>query len=97
MSKLNPVPSLLKQGIVFQPATMATKRYSIAVRITTGLLGVAGVAAIGFDFLQKGGLEFSVMPLFVLFAKLFAAYIFFYVAFYGTSPLALLNMDDDGR
>ena len=76
---------------------MATKKYSPAIRITTGLLGLLGVAAIGFNALQEGGLRLDPAPLFLLFAKLFAAYIFFYVAFFGTNPLAFLNMNGDDQ
>ena len=74
---------------------MATKIYSTAIRITTGLLGLFGVAAIGFNALQEGSLRFDAVSLLILFAKLFAAYIFYYVAFFGRSPLSFLNMDDD--
>lgn len=77
--------------------TVATKKYSIGIRITTGLLGLLGVAAIGFNALQEGNLRLDVMFLLMLFAKLFAAYIFFYVAFFGSSPLAFLNTDDDDQ
>ncbi len=76
---------------------MTTKKYSTGIRITTGLLGLLGVAAIGFNALQEGSLRFDAVSLLMLFAKLFAAYIFFYVAFFGTSPLAFLNMDDDDQ
>ena len=73
---------------------MTTKKYSTGIRITTGLLGVA---AIGFNGLQEGSLRFDAVSLLMLFAKLFAAYIFFYVAYFGSSPLAFLNMDDDDQ
>ncbi len=74
---------------------MATKKYSTTIRITTGLLGLFGVAAIGFNAVQEGSLLLDAVSLLMLFAKLFAAYIFFYVALFGTSPLAFLNMDED--
>ncbi len=76
---------------------MATKKYSTAIRITTGLLGLLGVAAIGFNALQEGSFRLGALSLFMLFAKLFAAYIFFYVAFFGTNPLSFLNMDGDDQ
>ena len=76
---------------------MAIKKYSPAIRITTGLLGLAGVAAIGFEAFQEGGLQFDVMFFLMLFAKLFAAYIFFWVAFFGTSPLAFLDKSGDDQ
>ncbi len=70
---------------------MASKKYSPAIRITTGLLGLGGVAAIGFEALREGGMQFDVMSFLMLFAKLFAAYVFFWVAFFGKSPLAYLD------
>ncbi len=70
---------------------MASKKYSLATRITTGLLGLGGVAAIGYEAFQEGGMQFDVMSFLMLFAKLFAAYIFFWVAFYGNSPSAYLD------
>jgi len=57
--------------------TMASKKYSPAIRITTGLLGLGGVAAIAFEAFREGGMQFDVMSFLMLFAKLFAAYIFF--------------------
>ena len=76
---------------------MAAKKYSTGIRITTGLLGLLGVAAIGFNALQEGSIRFDGVSLLMLFAKLFAAYIFLYVAFFGTNPLAFLNMGDDDQ
>ncbi len=76
---------------------MVMKKYSPAIRITTGLLGVLGVAAIGFDAVQKGDLQLNVMFFLMLFAKLFAAYIFLYVAIFGTNPLTFLSMNGDDR
>ena len=77
--------------------TMAIKKYSPAIRITTGLLGLGGVAAIGFEAFHEGDLQFDAMFFLMLFAKLFAAYIFFYVAFFGTSPLAFLEKSGDDQ
>ena len=37
------------------------KKYSPAIRITTGLLGLGGAAAIGFEAFQEGDLQFDVM------------------------------------
>ena len=76
---------------------MALKKYSPAIRITTGLLGLGGVAAIGFEAFPEGGFQFDVMSFLMLFAKLFAAYIFFWVAFFGTSPLAYLDKSGDDQ
>ncbi len=71
----------LNRDFEFDLATMATKKYSTAIRITTGLLGLVGVAAIGFNALQEGSLRSDAVSLFMLFAKLFAAYIFFTLHF----------------
>lgn len=76
---------------------MAVKKYSPVIRITTGLLGVLGVVAIGFDALQNGDRQLDVIFFLLLFAKLFAAYIFFYVAMFGTNPLAFLSTNGDGQ
>ncbi len=76
---------------------MATMKYSPAIRTVTGLLGLGGVAAIGYEAVQEGGLRFDALFFLMLFAKLFAAYIFFFVTFFGTSPLAFLEKNDDDR
>ena len=76
---------------------MATRKYSTTIRITTGLLGLFGLAAVGFNAVQEGSLQLDAISLLLLFAKLFTAYIFFYVAFFGTNPLVFLNMDDDDQ
>lgn len=80
-----------KRQAGFDLLTMARKKYSLTIRITTGRLGLLGVAAIGFNAVLEGDLELDEMFFLMLFAKLFAAYIFFYVAFFGTSPLAFLD------
>ena len=73
------------------------KRYSPAIRITAGLLGLGGVAAIGYDAFQKGDLQLDLIFFLLLFAKLFAAYVFFFVAFFATSPLAFLDKSSDDQ
>lgn len=83
----------LNRGFEFDLATMASKKYSIAVRVATGLLGLAGVAAIGFNALQEDGFRSDGVSLFMLFAKLFAAYIFFYVAVFGTSSPGVVQTE----
>ena len=76
---------------------MATRKYSTTIRITTGLIGLFGLAAVGFNAVREGSLQFDAVSLLMLFANLFAAYIFFYVAFFGTSPLAFMKLDDDDQ
>jgi len=85
----------LNRDYEFNFLAMAPKKYSPAIRIATGLLGVLGVAAIGFNAIQEGDFQLDVMFFVMLFAKLFAAYIFFYVAIFGTNPLAFLNKSGD--
>jgi hypothetical protein len=80
-----------------QESMLATKKYSPAIRITTGLLGLGGVAAIGYEAVQEASLRLDPVFLLMLLAKLFAAYIFFYVTFFGTSPLAFLEKNGDDR
>ena len=70
---------------------MTSKKYSPAIRITTGLLGFGGVAAIAFEAFQEGGMRLDLISYLMLFAKLYVAYIFFWVAFFGKSPLAFLD------
>ena len=63
---------------------MATnKKYSLPIRLVCGAIGLLGFAAIAFNAVQAGGIEFSLM----LLASMFAGFIFLYVAFFGTSPL----------
>ncbi len=66
------------------------KKYSLAIRITTGVLGLLGVGAIGFQAVLDGEIHAD----FLLFAKLFAGFIFFYVALFGTNPLDFLSQSD---
>lgn len=60
-----------------------TRQHSIRIRIICGTLGVLGLAAIGFDAVQTG----HIRPSFILFTKLFAIFIFLYVAMFSTNPL----------
>jgi hypothetical protein len=59
------------------------KKFSPLIRTTTGVLGVLGIAAIGFDIVKDGGIQ----PDLMLFVKLLAGFVFFYVAIFGTNPL----------
>jgi hypothetical protein len=59
------------------------QQYSLPIRVTCGTLGVLGLTAIGFDAVQTGDIH----PSFILFAKLFAIFIFLYVAMFSTNPL----------
>lgn len=70
---------------------MKTKtKYSPLIRAISGVLGVLGVAAIGFNATQEGSVQID----FRLFAKLFAGFIFLYVAFFGTNPLNFTATSD---
>jgi len=63
---------------------MATNRkYSLPIRLTCGVIGLLGFAAIAFNAIQAGKIEFSLM----LFASMFAGFIFLYVAIFGSNPL----------
>lgn len=64
------------------------RKYSILVRSLAGILAVLGLSAIAFDARLGGGIRLDLFSLFVLFAKLFAAYIFSYVAIFGQNPLS---------
>ena len=66
------------------------QKHSVLIRIICGVLGVLGVAAIGFNAVQDGGIE----PSFILFAKLFAGFVFLYVAIFATNPLEIRSRDD---
>ena len=58
-------------------------RYSKLVRIVCGTLGLLGLAAIAFNFFRTGEFTFG----FLLFAQLFAIFLFIYVAIWGVSPV----------
>ncbi len=68
-----------------------TKKYSPLIRTTTGVLGLFGVAAIGFDAVKNGSIQLDLM----LFVRLLAGFIFLYVAIFGTSPLEFSGSSDD--
>ena len=59
------------------------KRYSKWVRIVCGTLGLLGLAAIAFNYFHTGKFSFG----FLLFAQLFAIFLFIYVAIWGVSPI----------
>lgn len=70
------------------------QKYSATTRILCGVLGMLGVAAIAFGAVRGEGIH----PSFLLFAKLFAGFIFLYVAIFGTNPLGIGSQNDsDGR
>jgi hypothetical protein len=54
------------------------------------VLGILGIAAIGFKAVQDGGIQFG----FILLASMFAGFIFLYVAIFGTNPLDFSSKDD---
>lgn len=70
------------------PGKPQSRKYSTAVRVVAGVLAVLGLSAIAFDAMQGTGFSLDFISLFVLFLKLFAAYVFSYVAIFGTNPLA---------
>ena len=69
------------------------KKYSPLIRTTTGLLGILGIAAIGFDAVKEGGIQ----PDLMLFVKFFAGFMFFYVAIFGTNPLDFLSSSEGDK
>lgn len=74
--------------------TMANDRtYSLAIRLICGALGILGFAAIGFNAVRAGGIEID----FMLFASMFAGFIFVYVAMFGRNPLDRKEQEDGGN
>jgi hypothetical protein len=71
----------------------ATEKYSLAIRLVCGILGLLGFGAIGFNAVQAGKLEIS----FMLFASMFAGFVFLYVAFFGVNPLDKKGREEDRR
>ena len=70
---------------------MNTKtKYSPLIRTISGVLGVLGVAAMGFNATQEGSIQID----FWLFAKLFVGFIFLYVAIFGKNPLDFAATSD---
>ena len=68
----------------------AQERISPFIRIVSGVLGVLGFAAIAFNASQDGGLNVDI----VLFASVFAGFIFLYVAFFGKYPWSNAEPDE---
>jgi hypothetical protein len=71
----------------------AREKYSLAIRLVCGILGLLGLGAVGFNVVQSGKLEIS----FILFASMFAGFIFLYVAFFGVNPLDTKGREEDRR
>lgn len=66
------------------------ERLSPLVRVTSGVIGVLGFAAIAFNASHNGGIQFD----FMLFASFFAGFIFLYVSFFGKYPWDVAKADD---
>lgn len=64
--------------------------YSIFIRSVCGILGILGLAAIGFEAVHDAGIQ----PGFMLFVKLWACFIFLYVALFAASPLETMSGHD---
>jgi hypothetical protein len=66
------------------------ERISPFIRVVSGVIGFLGVAAIPLNALRDGSLQ----PTIVLFASLFAGFVFLYVAFFGKYPWDRTEPDD---
>lgn len=66
------------------------KRLSPFIRVASGIIGILGFVAIAFNALGEGGLE----PDFLLFASLFAGFIFLFVALFGKYPWDRAERDE---
>ncbi|MBT8099312.1 MAG: hypothetical protein KJO82_06160 [Gammaproteobacteria bacterium] len=69
------------------------ERISPLIRITSGILGVLGFAAIAFNGMQGDGIPLK----FLTVAQFFAGFIFLYVAFFGKYPWNVSGANKDGR
>ncbi len=58
------------------------QKMSPLVRMTSGVIGILGFAAIAFNAANEGGLQ----PGLLTFASLFAGFIFLFAAFFGKYP-----------
>lgn len=59
------------------------KRYSNWIRIVCGILALLGLVSIAFGYFLSGEFSFG----FLMFAQLFAIFLFIYVAIWGVSPI----------
>ena len=66
------------------------ERMSPFIRITSGVIGILGVAAIPLNAIREGYLQSPV----VLFASFFAGFVFLYAAFFGKYPWHKSKTDD---
>ena len=60
------------------------------IRITSGVIGILGFAAIAFNASQDRGINLDLM----LFVSFFAGFIFLYVSFFGQYPWDRKANDD---
>ena len=68
-----------------------TKKYSMYIRIVSGLLGVSGFASMVFNGLRAEIYEFGLIHL----AVIFAGCIFLLVAATGKNPMDIANRRDN--
>ena len=57
-------------------------KISPLVRVTSGVIGILGFAAIAFNAANDGGLQLT----FITFASFFAGFIFLFVSYFGKYP-----------
>lgn len=70
------------------------QKFPASIRIACGVLGIPGIAAIAFQAVRDGAIE----PNLLLFSKLFAGFVFLWVAFFAAAPFDIaLRHDDDKR
>ena len=60
------------------------------LRFVSGIISILGFIAMAFSAAQKGGFQLN----FMLFASIFAGFIFLYVAFFGKYPWDVSKADD---
>lgn len=69
------------------------KKISPLVRIISGVLGVAGFAAIAFNASREGGID----PNFMFYCSMLGGFIFLYASVFGSIPWHVSNTDDGSK